>query len=299
MEVKMHYYGGVEDAQLSVAVIAARYQNKWVFCRHKDRTTWEIPGGHREPEETIEEAARRELWEETGAVEFTLQPLWPYSVTRYGMLYFAEISELGPLPESSEIAQIQMLDTLPEELTYPFIQPELYRHVQDWLNMQTALGELWDVYDEDRNLTGRLHRRGEPLPPGEYHLAVHVWLRNSRGEYLLTKRSPNKGFPNLWECTGGSALAGDDSLAAALREAREETGLLLQPENGRLLNSALVDDYFRDVWLFEQEYNLADVILLEGETCDKMQATKEKILTMYEEGTLVPYRYIEEWTQWV
>lgn len=55
--------------------------------------------------------------------------------------------------------------------------------------------ELWDVYDEKRNLTGRLHRRGDPLPEGDYHLVVQVWMRNSRGEYLLTKRTPNKPHP--------------------------------------------------------------------------------------------------------
>ena len=72
---------------------------------------------------------------------------------------------------------------------------------------------------------------------GEFHLVVYAWIRGGDGRYLLTKRSPNKGYPNMWECTGGSALAGDDSLTAALREVREETGLRLDPMRGRRVTS--------------------------------------------------------------
>lgn len=60
----------IPDANFEIAVIAARSKDKWVFCRHKQRDTWEMPGGHREQGETIDEAAKRELWEETGALEF-------------------------------------------------------------------------------------------------------------------------------------------------------------------------------------------------------------------------------------
>ena len=154
--------------------------------------------------------------------------------------------------------------------------------------------ELWDLYNERRELTGRDHVRGEEVPQGCYHLVVHIWLQNSKGEFLITKRSPNKGFPNMWEPTGGSALAGDDSLSAALREVREETGLVADPEKGRCVLSFLRDDNFLDVWLFRQDFDLADVVLLEGETCDKMYATMDQILEMYENGNFVPYSYMQE-----
>ncbi|MBR5797799.1 MAG: NUDIX domain-containing protein, partial [Clostridia bacterium] len=75
--------------------------------------------------------------------------------------------------------------------------------------------------DENRRPTGRTHLRGVPLPTGDYHLVVLVLLQNDQGECLITRRAPNKGYPNMWEFTGGSALAGDDSLHAALREAKE------------------------------------------------------------------------------
>ena len=87
---------------------------------------------------------------------------------------------------------------------------------------------------------------------------VHVWLRNSAGEYLLTRRSPNKGYGGLWESPGGAARAGDDSLSACLREIKEETGLSLEPDRGRIVKSYRGDRYFCDVWLFRQDFSLED-----------------------------------------
>lgn len=154
--------------------------------------------------------------------------------------------------------------------------------------------ELWDVYDEDRNLTGRLHPRGVPLQEGDYHLVVQAWMRNSRGEYLLTRRTPNKTYPGMWETTGGAAQAGDDSLSAVLREAKEETGLTLDPEKGSLFLSFKSGNAFADVWLFEQDFDLADVVFQPGETCGAMYASAEKIYQMLQEGILVPCSYLEQ-----
>ena len=91
----------VEDALLRYAVILARCDGNLVLCRHRDRTTWEFPGGHREIGETIGEAAARELKEETGALEFELHELCPYSVEdggaeSFGMLFHAEIRRFDP-----------------------------------------------------------------------------------------------------------------------------------------------------------------------------------------------------------
>lgn len=113
-----------------IAVISANYKGKWVYVRHKERTTWEIAGGHRELGETIEETAKRELFEETGCTDADLIPICDYSmddsVTKtFGRLYFGRIKEIGHLPVS-EIAEIILFDSLPDNLTYSEIQPKLY-----------------------------------------------------------------------------------------------------------------------------------------------------------------------------
>lgn len=302
LTVTFHRIREINESELKYAVVCARYRGQWLLCRHQKRATWEIPGGHIEPGESALEAAKRELWEETGTTEAEIQPVCVYAVNRdgvptYGLLCFAEVKALGSIPEGSEIAEVRTFLHLPENLTYPAIQPHLFDKIQGWLNVQSNAGELWDVYDEMRNLTGRTHRRGEDLLPGEYHLVVHIWIRNGQGQFLMTQRSPNKGFPLLWETTGGSALAGDDSLTAALREVKEETGLTLAAGNGRIVHQYSGTDHHVDVWLFEQDAELEDVILQEGETCDKRFSTPREILDGLADGTIVPYRYAEKWME--
>ena len=124
--------------KLIYSVIAARYEDKWVFVRHHQRNTFEIPGGHIEENETPDEAAKRELIEETGAVKFSLKCISTYSVTqegetRFGKLYLAYIYEIGPIPDVSEIKEITFLNNLPNPVTYPEIQPFLFKKVLDWL----------------------------------------------------------------------------------------------------------------------------------------------------------------------
>lgn len=133
LEVK--FYDNVEDERLKFAVIISKTNGKWVFCKHKDRETFEVPGGHREFGETIIGTAKRELMEETGATEFDIKPICVYSVkgkTRvnetiedetFGMLFIADIFSFQEL--HSEIEKILVTDTLVENWTYPLIQPRL------------------------------------------------------------------------------------------------------------------------------------------------------------------------------
>ena len=123
------------DAKPKYAVIIAQHGGKLLWCRHRDRTTWEVPGGHIEPGETALQAAARELQEETGAVDFTLTPVCWYNlmfhsgrVGSYGLLCMAEVRTLGEL--HSEIAEVRALDEPPAALTYPDIQPHLLAEVK-------------------------------------------------------------------------------------------------------------------------------------------------------------------------
>lgn len=136
LTVDFHDLSAVEDNLFQYAVIVSRHQGKWVFCKHKERDTWEIPGGRREPGEAILDTAKRELFEESGALEYALSPVCAYCVTRdairYGLLCYAEIKTLGTLP-SSEMERIGLFDTAPQMLTYPLIQPLLLERVKQWI----------------------------------------------------------------------------------------------------------------------------------------------------------------------
>ena len=131
---EVRFYDEVDDALLKFAVIAARSEGKWVFCRHKERNTLEIPGGHREPGESVDQTAARELREETGAEVFSLRPVCVYSVVRddgesFGGLYYGKISSFGEL--HSEIEEIFLLEEpLEGNWTYPEIQPKLLEEVR-------------------------------------------------------------------------------------------------------------------------------------------------------------------------
>lgn len=138
--IQVNFHESTDDSLLKFAVIIAKSEGKWVFCKHKDRDTYEVPGGHREAGETIIETARRELMEETGAKDFTIKPVTVYSVkgkTRvnndpeeeiYGMVFVADITAFDK-ELHSEMEKILITDTLVDNWTYPMIQPQLIEEV--------------------------------------------------------------------------------------------------------------------------------------------------------------------------
>lgn len=137
--LEVSFYENIDDKLLKFAVIISKANSKWVFCKHKERNTYEIPGGHREENETIMETARRELREETGAADFIIAPICIYSVKEkskanrkdeetFGMLFRAEIFSFGEI--DSEIEEIMITNELIENWTYPLIQPKLIEEAQ-------------------------------------------------------------------------------------------------------------------------------------------------------------------------
>ncbi|MDO5350562.1 MAG: NUDIX domain-containing protein [Lachnospiraceae bacterium] len=143
--MKVRFYKNIDDSLLKFAVIISKSKGKWVFCRHKERDTYEIPGGHRDDGEAIEDTAKRELKEETGAVDFEIKPVCVYSVTgknrvnatgeeTYGMLYYADIKSFAD-ELHSEMEQVVLFDRLPVQWTYPFIQPLLIDEYERRMNL--------------------------------------------------------------------------------------------------------------------------------------------------------------------
>lgn len=143
---KINFYdlNTIEDSKLLFAVIMTRYKNQWIYVRHKDRQTLEIPGGHREENENINDTASRELFEETGATRFNMTPVCVYSVERdeninytesYGQLFYSEVEELNSCLQF-EISEIKLVDNIPDDLTYPLIQPFLHKRVLEFLKEQ-------------------------------------------------------------------------------------------------------------------------------------------------------------------
>ena len=140
---KVQFYDRVDDRKLRFAVIVTKADGHWVFCKHRERSTLEVPGGHREPGEDILTTAKRELYEETGATDFTMEPVCAYSVTSsrnfdgqetFGMLFYADVRAFEK-ELHSEIERIVLPDDLPGARTYPDIQPHL---IQEALKRRAA-----------------------------------------------------------------------------------------------------------------------------------------------------------------
>lgn len=139
--IKVKFYDKVSDELLKFAVIIAKSNGKWVFCKHRDRDTYECPGGHRDEGENIITTAKRELFEETGAIEYSMKYLCTYSVIRneeisenveesYGALFYSDIKTFGELPDF-EMEKIELFNELPNKWTYHEIQPLLLNKVKD------------------------------------------------------------------------------------------------------------------------------------------------------------------------
>ena len=137
--------------------------------------------------------------------------------------------------------------------------------------------EFNDIYDEDRNLTGRIHKRGTPWRRGEYGLVVCVWVYDGCGKVLLTRRAPQKTYAGTWENSGGAAQAGETSRAAIARELYEETGIRAQEEEFELIASDRDRNAFYDFYCLKRQTPLEQIVLLPGETDGVKWVTLEEV----------------------
>jgi mutator protein MutT len=154
--------------------------------------------------------------------------------------------------------------------------------------------EYWDLYDRNGNSLHKTQLRG-PTNKGEYHIVVNIWIKND-DKIILTKRDPNKPWPNKWECTGGSVVAGEDSISGAIREVKEEIGITIK--NIKLVERIIRDEHpdFMDVYLCAENIKIEETILQEGEVTDIEWYTKEEIKNMVKTGEIAePLNYIVEY----
>ena len=139
--------------------------------------------------------------------------------------------------------------------------------------------ELWDLYDRNRIPLGKTHARGQKLKYGEYHLVVDIVSVNQDNKILITRRHPEKTYGGLWETTGGSAIAGETSINAAVRELFEETGLKVKP------------NCIHDFYLYKGDFSETDIVLQEGETVDFKLAASEELNNMNQSGKFLSFVY--------
>jgi len=155
--------------------------------------------------------------------------------------------------------------------------------------------ELWDVYNKYRHKTARSHERGNPMAGGDYHIVVHVWIINDKGQFLIQKRQSWKiGWPNMWDCsTAGSAIIGESSKAAARRETKEEIGIDLDIKKAQILFTIKFNCGFDDVWFVRQNIDIDRLKLQQEEVADAKWASQKEIKQMILKGEFIEYHYID------
>lgn len=153
--------------------------------------------------------------------------------------------------------------------------------------------ELWDLLDKNRKPLGMTHPRGRqfPMPPNTYHTVVTIFTVDVNNRVLLTLRAPTKGmYPGYWEFTGGSGVAGEDSLTSAHRELLEETGICCSPEELIFLGTIREPSAFMDCYLYRPNQAGEDVAvtLQVGETVDFRWVALREMETMIHKGLIPP-----------
>ncbi len=148
--------------------------------------------------------------------------------------------------------------------------------------------ELWDLYNENRELLGKTCKRGSALNVGEYHLVVEIWVINGKGKVLISQRHPDKTHPKQWECTIGAVVAGEDSLSGAVRELGEEVGITASPDALLPIGSVISKRYILDSYMLVCDIPIERLRLQDTEVIGARWVTYPELCKMQEQGLLVP-----------
>lgn len=158
--------------------------------------------------------------------------------------------------------------------------------------------ETWDIYDKNGNKTGKTVIRGEKLKEGDFHLVVHIWIRNNKGEYMIQKRADHLEYlPSIWATTGGSAIEGEDSQTAAIREVEEELGIRPNIENMKKKKRIFMKNSIVDIWFILQDFSLNDITFCKEEVSAVKWVDKITLKEMIKSGIF--YDYGEEYFRYI
>lgn len=154
------------------------------------------------------------------------------------------------------------------------------------------MGELWDIYDKDRKKIGKFAERGVyKFKPGEYHIVVTGIIINSKNEILISKRAMHKKLGGMWECNGGSILAGETSLEGIIRELQEELGLNFSKKEAiffKRIRKEGEHPHFKEFWLFKKDIDDKEIVFKDGEVTDFLWVTIDKFIEMRNNNEIVP-----------
>jgi 8-oxo-dGTP pyrophosphatase MutT (NUDIX family) len=157
--------------------------------------------------------------------------------------------------------------------------------------------ELWDIYDASGNKTDLIVQRGDTLCAGQYHLVIHIWIYNKAGDFLIQKRAAHLSWASgQWATTGGSAISGEDGLEAAIRETKEELGIILSPQKMRLIGRVRRRESFTDIWVAETDAAIEDCTL-EDAVSEIKYSTAGEMKKMIADGDFINYLAGEAYTE--
>lgn len=154
------------------------------------------------------------------------------------------------------------------------------------------MAEFWDIYDKNKKKVGRVAQRGvDELKEGEYHIVVTAIIMNSKNEILISKRAEYKKYGLMWECNGGSILAGETSLEGIIRELKEELGIEFTKKEAIFVKEVRRDKIpcnFKIRWLFRRDIEIEQITFPDGEAIEAKWVSIEEFMEMINKKEMIP-----------